>query len=633
LIIRTKAAVTMRSLFNINKKCLTLIPKLVRKTWNSTSIATWSHMKNSKIIIAASGLWSTLSGHRRRQIFLLLGLMIFASFAEIISIGSVLPFLGVLTSPHRVFEISVAQPFIHLLGLKEPEQLLLPLTITFGVAAILTGILRLTLLWASTKLSFDIGADISNKIYRNTIYQPYSTHISRNSSEIINGVSKKAGEVIHTAVMPALTIISSFVMLAAILLTLVSIDPIIAATAFLGFGVIYGIVISVARRKLTDDSKVIAVESTKAMKSLQEGLGGIRDVLLDGSQEVYCTAFEASDGAMRRAQGNIHFIGLSPRYGMEALGMLLIAALAYTVAKRPEGISTAIPILGALALGAQRMIPVLQQAYWSWVAFAGGLASLQDTLDLLAQPLPVHVTSAQAIPLDYKKSFSLRKVSFNYVGSSKSSLKDISITIHRGSRLGIVGKTGGGKSTLLDIIMGLLPPTQGGLFVDDTLVDELNVRRWQLHIAHVPQNIYLADCSIAENIAFGVPVNKIDWDRVHYSAQQAQIGELIESLPDGYHANVGERGVRLSGGQRQRIGIARALYKRANVLVFDEATSALDSNTERSVMQAIDGLSKDLTVIIIAHRLSTLKGCSEIIELNNGEICFRGDYSQIISEA
>jgi ATP-binding cassette subfamily B protein len=557
--------------------------------------------------------------------------MILASFAEILSIGAVLPFLGVLTASDHVFSHPLAQPFIRLLALKKPNDLLLPLTVAFGVAALVTGALRLTLLWANTKLSFSIGADISKDIYRRTLYQPYATHISRNSSEVINGISNKSSVVIHSAITPILTLISSMIMLVTILAALLTVDPVIAIAAFAGFGAIYAFVIRIARRRLAIDSERIADESTKVMKSLQEGLGGIRDVLLDGTQEIYCQAYQVSDGALRTAQGNNQFISQSPRYGMEALGMILISALAYMLAQQSEGVSKAIPVLGALALGAQRMIPVLQQAYWSWASMQGGLSSLQDTLELLEQPLPTYASSSLVNPLEYRKYFSLKDVSFRYDPLGSWVINNLTINIRKGARIGLIGKTGSGKSTILDILMGLLAPSRGQLLVDDVLVNHENIRSWQLHIAHVPQSIYLADCSIEENIAFGVPFESIDGGRVREAAQQAQMANVIEGWPEKYKTSVGERGVRLSGGQRQRIGIARALYKKADVLVFDEATSALDSDTEQSVMHAIDGLSKDLTIIIIAHRLTTLKGCSEIVELNAGTVSRRGTYEQIIS--
>ncbi|OOG44800.1 ABC transporter ATP-binding protein [Polaromonas sp. A23] len=576
-------------------------------------------------------LWRHIPARRRGQFCLLLGLMIVASFAEILSIGAVLPFLGVLTSPARVFEYPLAQPMIRALNIRSADELLLPLTLAFGAAAVIAGAMRLALLWATTRLSFATGADLSSDIYRRTLYQPYAVHVARNSSEVINGISGKANGVIYTTIVPLLTLISSAVMLVAILVAMLSVNPVIALSAFGGFGLIYAVIIGLSRKRMLLDSQVQARESTQVIKSLQEGLGGIRDVLIDGTQAAYCAAYQSSDRPLRRAQGNSFFIQAAPRYGMEALGMLLIAALAFALAQQPGGVANAIPVLGALALGAQRLLPVLQQAYASWTNIQTGQASLQDAIELLDQPLPDHAGQPAAAPLPFQRSIVLNQLSFQYAPGAAWVLKDIGLTIEKGSRVGFIGATGSGKSTLLDVVMGLLEPAFGSIEVDGQKLTAANSRNWQAHIAHVPQAIFLADNSIEENIAFGQPKDQIDHERVRFAAQQAQIAGLIETWPRGYETSVGERGVRLSGGQRQRIGIARALYRRADVIIFDEATSALDNETELAVMQAIEGLSETLTILIIAHRLTTLRNCSLIVELGNGGITRTGTYQEIVN--
>ncbi len=560
----------------------------------------------------------------------MLVLMILASFAEILSIGAVLPFLGVLTAPGRVFEYPAAQPFIQAMGFTKPEQLLLPLTIAFGLAALIAGAMRLLLLWASTRLSFATGADLSISIYRRTLYQPYTVHVARNSSEVINGISGKVNGVIYGDIVPVLTLISSCVMLIAILVALLSVDPVIALTAFGGFGLIYGFLIWITRTRKINNSQRIARESTQVIKCLQEGLGGIRDVLIDGSQEAYCQIYRNADLPLRRAQGYNQYIGQSPRYGMEALGMLLIATLAYTLTKQADGIAKAIPVLGALALGAQRLLPVMQQAYASWSSIQGSQASLQDTLDLLDQPLPFYADQPVAELLTFQQDIRLNQLSFRYSTQTPWVLNNLNLTIAKGSRIGFIGATGSGKSTLLDIVMGLLQPTEGVLEIDGQPITTGNHRAWQAHIAHVPQGIFLADSTIEENIAFGVPKDKIDHELVRLAAQQAQISDIIETWPKQYQTFVGERGIRLSGGQRQRIGIARALYKQADVIIFDEATSALDNETEQAVMQAIEGLSAELTILIIAHRLTTLRNCTQVVELGNGGVLRIGSYQNLV---
>lgn len=584
---------------------------------------------NESITSLLGALWRCIGPRRRRQFMLLLILMLLASFVEILSIGAVLPFLAALTAPDRIFELAIAKPIIQGLNLTNPKQLLMPLTIAFGLAALCAGSMRLLLLWANTRLSFATGADLSIDIYRRTLYQSYSVHCARNSSEVINGISGKTNGVIYGVVLPTLTLISSGIMLVVIVVSLLVFEPLVALAAFGGFALIYLVIIKLTRKQLAADSKCIAHESTQVIKSLQEGLGGIRDVLIDGTQEAHCQVYRNADAPLRRAQGNSLFIAASPRYAMEALGMILIATLAYFLAQQSDGVAKAIPILGVLALGAQRLLPVLQQAYGSWIQINSGRSSLKDTLQLLEQPLPSY-TSQQVTKLPFFQSINLIGLGFRYAEQEPFVLKDLNLNISKGSRIGFIGATGSGKSTLLDILMGLLQPTNGCLEIDGRPITPLNNRAWQTHIAHVPQTIFLADGSIEENIAFGVPCDQIDHARVQRAARQAQIAETIESWPKKYQTFVGERGIRLSGGQRQRIGIARALYKEADVIIFDEATSALDSETEYAVMKAIEGLSSDLTLLIIAHRLSTLKNCTQIVEIGYGEIKRVGSYQQIV---
>jgi ATP-binding cassette, subfamily B, bacterial PglK len=558
--------------------------------------------------------------------------MVIASLAEIISIGAVLPFLGVLTAPEQVYQHALMQPVIQTLALTKPEQLILPLTILFITAALLAGVIRLTLLYAMTRLSFTTGADLSINIYRRTLYQEYEVHVSRNSSEVINSIITKTSTVINGILTPILLLISSTIMLVGIMGALFAINTTIALSAFIGFGSLYWLVIRYTKNHLKDNSKTIANQSTQMIKSLQEGLGGIRDVLIDGTQQFYCKLYRNADLPLRRASGNNAFIGGSPRYAMEAIGMTLIAGLAYLLTQQEDEMVTAIPVLGALALGAQRLLPVLQQAYASYSTIKGSKSSFEDVLNLLDQPLPEYADQPPPEPIPFVKEIKLNNLNFRYTKGSPWVLKNINLSLKKGSRIGFMGVTGSGKSTLLDIIMGLLPATEGGLIIDNQIISTQNRRAWQAHIAHVPQNIYLSDSTIEENIAFGIAKELIDHQRVKKAAEQAQISELIEQWKDGYQTFVGERGIRLSGGQRQRIGIARALYKQANILIFDEATSALDNETEQAVMDAIEDLGEEVTILIIAHRLTTLKGCDKIIKLEKDYAVRIGSYEEVINE-
>ena len=577
-------------------------------------------------------LWHHFSRRRQFQFGLLMGLMLFSAFTEVVSLGAVLPFLGILVAPDLVLKQPIVAYFAQAWSITSADQLLLPLTVAFAVAALIAGAIRIFLLWVSTRLAFACGADLSVEVYRRTLYQPYRVHVARNSSEVISGITNKVGGTVNV-LNQLLTLASSTVLLVAIILALIAIDPVVASVAAVGFGVSYALITWKSRRRLHRNSQCIAFEQTQVIKALQEGLGGIRDVLLDGTQPVYCDIYRKADHPLRRAQGNNTFIGQSPRYVMEALGMVLIAALAYALSRQVGGINTALPVLGALALGAQRLLPALQQTYSAWASIAGNHTSLADTIELLDQYLPAELLQPAPAPLLVQVAIRLDAVRFRYTTEGPWVLNGLNLTIPKGARMGIVGSTGSGKSTTLDLLMGLLRPTEGELLVDGQSINGNRVRAWQQTIAHVPQSIYLADTTLAENIAFGVLPDNIDLDRVKQAARQAQIANFIESSPEGYQAYVGERGIRLSGGQRQRIGIARALYKQASVLVFDEATSALDNATEQSVMNAIEGLSSDLTILIIAHRLTTVRRCDTIVELEHGRVVAQGTYEHLLERS
>ena len=589
-------------------------------------------------------LYSKLSARRRKQFALLSVLMLAGGVAEVVSLGSVIPFLAALAAPEKVLSHPVVDSFFSVLchlsssiGLQSPpitnHQSLVPtphpqslslvfgptallpfLATAFALAAISAGAIRLLLLWASTRLANAAGADLSLEVYRRTLYQPYSVHVSRNSSAIISNITSKVGLVILT-LSSCLTIVTSSVIIISIVAALFAINPTVALIAALGLGFSYVLITKVSRKKMIYNSTQMAKEQTQVVKALQEGLGGIRDVLLDGTQPAYCHIYQKADAPLRRAQASITFISQSPRFVMESIGMVLFAALALGMNHGPQGTLAALPILGALALGAQRLLPALQQGYAAWSSIIGYQSSTQEVLELLDQPLPPEASQPLPAPLPFKKSIQFDSVKFRYTAETPWVLDGLSFKIPKGSRVGFVGKTGSGKSTCLDLLMGLLEPSSGRITVDGIVLDQRNLRAWQGNIAHVPQAIYLADTSLAENIAFGVPPQNINLKKVKEAARQAHIADFIESSPQGYQALVGERGIRLSGGQRQRIGIARALYKQATVLVFDEATSALDHETEQAVMEAIEGLSADLTILIIAHRLTTLKTCTKIIDL------------------
>ena len=588
--------------------------------------------KSQSTITLLRGIWFHLSRRRRFQLAVLFLVMLASGLAELVSLGAVMPFLAVLTKPEYLLQQPLIQSLAIKAGLSQANQLVLPATATFALAAVLAALIRLLNLWLIGRLSAAVGSDLSCEAYLRTLYQPYQVHVQRNSSTLIMAITNNIYLTVQS-VYAVLHIVSALVVAAGLLIGLLLIDWLVALSTAGLFGAAYGLVAITSRRQLQQNSGRIVAAANQRVQALQEGLGAVRDVLLDGSQSTYLDLYLRADRPQRQLESMNVFLSSFPRYALEALGLVAIALLGgLLVLQRGSG-SAVIPLLGTLALGAQRLLPALQHIYSGWANLNSWSASVAAVIELLEQPMPKN--QAVAEPIALHQSIRVQGVRFSYAPELPEVLQGLDLEIRRGERIGLIGSTGSGKSTLGDLLMGLLPPTYGQLLVDGLdLHDPAHAERlagWRAAVAHVPQSIYLADSSIAENIAFGVPRHAIDMALVKQAAEQAQIAGFIESSFEGYASFVGERGIRLSGGQRQRIGIARALYKQAHVIVLDEATSALDISTEEAVMEAVEGLSRDLTMVLIAHRLSTVQRCDRVFRLDLGAVVASGPPSLILA--
>ncbi|GAB2182055.1 ABC transporter ATP-binding protein [Denitratisoma sp. agr-D3] len=574
-------------------------------------------------------LWFHLSPRRRIQLMSVLALMLIVGVAEVASLGAVLPFLSVMVAADSTLRTIKFGAAIADLATNMHISSSLLVAGLFCVILTLASALRVAFLVISTRLAGAIGSDLSIEVYRRVLHQPYSVHVARNGSEIIGAIVGKVNTTANVVYQHLVLVCSAFLVFG-LIVALIAIDARVAIISGLCLGSGYLIVGKIFRRMLRRNSQQIAEQHVAQLKNLQEGLGGIRDVLLDGSQNIYCKSFKGADRNLRKALADNAIISGSPRYLMENVGIILIVALAYGMSAESGGFVEALPVLGSLALAAQRLLPAMQQSFAAWAIIAGSHASVLDTIAMLEQPLPADLALPRPDPLALDDCIELDAVSFRYTATGPNALNEVSLRIPRGARVGFIGETGCGKSTLVDLIMGLLVPTSGCIRVDGVPITGTLVRAWQSAIAHVPQSIFLSDASVAENIAFGVEFHAIDLQRVKEAAHRAQIAEFIESRSEGYAQVVGERGVRLSGGQRQRIGIARALYKQSALLVLDEATSALDSATEQAIMDSVNSLDSGLTILMIAHRLSTLKDCDIIYRLENGRVAAQGTYDKMI---
>ena len=484
-------------------------------------------------------------------------------------------------------------------------------------AALAAAAVRFRLAWSMPAFVFGFVHELAVDIHRRILGQPYVYHLRHNSSELLAALDKL--DVLSFVLAQLVACATAALISAFIIVALIAIDPIAALVSLAFIGALYILVSKLFRRRLHANSAAIDGSFAERVQTVQESLGGIRDIIIDGSKSEFVAAFANADRRLSRAYASNSFIGAAPRYLIEGASMILIAALVIVISAREGGLAPALPILGALALGAQRLLPLVQQLYNGWAIASGHWLVVADVLSMLR--LPDGEEEAAGPSIAFQTEIRLERVGFSYPGRPLSALSDVSLTVPKGARVAIVGKTGSGKSTLADLLMGLLEPTSGSISIDGVKLDSNSRRRWRRSIAHVPQSIFLADMTIARNVAFGSPEAAIDMDRVREAAGFAQLHEFVSDLTEGYDTIVGERGVGLSGGQRQRLGIARAFYKNSPVVVLDEATSALDDETEAALLGALDAMARQgKTIIVIAHRASSVAGCDLIVKLDAGRL-------------
>jgi ATP-binding cassette, subfamily B, bacterial PglK len=564
-------------------------------------------------------LWKFITTSRKMQLIALLLLSMFSVVAEMVSLGSVIPFLAVMIDYNLVLKHEDAQVLLIFFDVNSPEKVRLVVAIIFIFLTIVASIIKLSFFYLTTSVTFKIGIDLSRKVLKNVIYQPYEIQISSSSSEVISVITRKIEIIVGHVLIPILTLISSVLVIIGLTIVMLYVDAKLATILFLSLGFIYVSVSYYVKKSLNKNSECISVNDTKVIKTLQESFGSVRDVIINNKQKYFLNKFTNSQKLLKNAQAQNYFIGNSPRYIVEALGMTLIAWISYTMTNNVEYTNIIIPTIGVLALGLQRLLPLAQSIYSSIANLSGSYSSFSEVIGFLQQDSQIRRSECL---LPFENEIILKKLGFKYLtggGGNSWIFRDVDIHIKKGACVGIVGPTGSGKSTFIDILMGLIHVSEGSLIVDKTIITPENSQCWQKNIAHIPQSVYLVDGDIVANIAFGVDIEQVDLERVRKAAYQANILELIESWPDKYHTKIGENGVFLSGGQKQRISIARALYNEFCIIVLDEATSALDSKTEKEIIKNIGELS-DTTVIIISHRPETLKKCDLVLNIEKGRV-------------
>lgn len=585
-------------------------------------------------------IWQSLDRAYRVKFIWLIGLSLITSISELLSIGALIPFLKALVSPG---ETAITLPIISrsLAIFKNyyfsNETLIYLMGAIFGLLVFGTSIIRWHLSTECAKFSYGAGGLISRNIFKKVMLQPYIFHLNFQSSEIIDVINNQVQTIVSSALMASLQLLTSFIMIFVIAAGLLWLNPDLTLVCIAGFSILYCIIYLVARKFLLENSRQLVKLGVTRIQLLQESIGGIRDIQINGTYNYFVKSFEIIDNLYREAQRKNTAIGASPKYFIEGFGAVLIIAIAiYFAAVKNSSIQSIVPELGVIVMAAQRTLPMLQQIFSGLTSIRGVTDTLRSVKEWSTLNIPIDDLSSK--PIIFNNKIELQNVSFKYLDRSKETLRGINLVIPKNQCIGLSGLTGAGKSTLVDIISGLLEPTEGILLIDDIPVQKsisrsqnpsdisnqekeyqysVSAASWRKLIAYVPQNLFLADASIERNIAFGIESKFIDPNRIAAAIKNAHLDEVIHDLPNGLQTIVGEGGIRLSGGQRQRIGIARALYKQSSVLILDESTSALDNVTEENIIQSLLENRLGLTIIIISHRAATLRYCDTVYKITN----------------
>ena len=583
-------------------------------------------MNNSisiSILVSLKRLYKVISKRRRLQIYFVLVINLLSSLSEIFSLAAVFPFLGLILNTDKIIENKLIRNIATFFGINSSDQLILPVTSFFICAVLFSACMRLFNVWLNKRIAAAISSDLSSSAFESILFQPYSFHIDENSSSIISLVTNQIDRT-TTVLNLVLVFITSLFISTGLLIALLYIDFKICISLAIIFSFIYLVQALSVKKRLSNIGEYITIANKKHIQIIQESLGAIRDILLDNNQRVFLNTFSRLDIRKRNLLAESQFITAFPRYVTEALGITLLVILIYVLFRNNVEGNIIITTIGTIGLGLQRLLPQIFSLYTSWAGIKSQGNSIEEVLNMIENKVENY-----KLRLSPSKKFStpplinISGISFRYKSNSPKILDNVNLQIKAGDRLGIIGETGCGKSTLIDILMGLLKPSSGSLLLNNLdLYDENNyflLAKWRSYISHVPQDVFLSDSPISENIAFGIDnPSKIDMKLVKDAARKAKISNFIESLPNGYNTFVGERGINLSGGQKQRIAIARALYKKKKFLIFDESTSALDQITEKEVMKSILSLEKDITLIIISHKVSALSICDRIITIKDG---------------
>src|SRR5690625_1006952 len=579
-------------------------------------------------------LFELLSSDQRKRFYRLQVLVVLMAFLELVGIASIGPFMALVADMDLIHTNAILQQVYRFTGLDDPMDFLFCVGIGVLVMLAIASAVSIITTWRLSMFSFSVGVQIADRLYRHYLRQNWLFHSAGSIAQLTKQIATECQRVTPQVINPVMQMIARLMLTVFIAGAIIIYDPQVALIGLAIFGGCYALIYRTVRRRLVGFGRQISQTNTERFRLMNEGFGGIKDILITGREQNFIQQFTTTGQTLAKAQGSIRAMSQIPRYFIGLLAFGALIGLVLILLKIHHGaLNQVLPVLSVYTLAGLKLLPALQQIYMGIAQIKGNIASFEAIKpDLIAsydEPSPKEAASEKT-PNPLSGDIHLDDISFGYPGKDGVALENISLSIPRNTTVGIVGPSGAGKSTAIDLILGLIDPDKGSLNIGNTPITPDNKHLWQMQLGFVPQSIFLSEGSITENIAFGLTPEQINLDKVKRAATLAHLNELIDSLPNGLDTKVGERGVQLSGGQRQRVGIARALYDDANVLVFDEATSALDGITENAIMTAIHELTGKKTIILIAHRLKTVEQCDQIYLLDKGTIIDQGSYPELL---
>ena len=594
-------------------------------------------------------IFAMLRPRERVHFYLLLGLIMVSGLIDMVGVAAIVPFLSVLSDPTAIEKTAFLTWLYEVTAPADIDAFLFILG--SGVFAIIVfgTVIKIVTMYALARFSHMRKYHFSRRLLLGYLRQPYVWFLRRHSSALVKTVMQEVDQMIGTTMVPAMRVLAQAVSILFLLALLIVMEPEIAAVVFGALALAYGGIFFFVRRRLTQLGRDRVASNTARFRVASEVLGGIKEVKLMGLEERYIQAYSVPARLNAQTLVGTQVIGELPRYALEAVTFGGMVALILFLLGRGDGgdattsaLAGIVPVLGLFAIAGLRMLPAIQNIYHSLTLLRSGqavlrvvsddLLAVEASADTALPPGGTRLGGDGAQPVAFTDRLELRDAVYAYPGTTRRVLDGLTLSVPARTTVGVVGGSGAGKTTAIDVILGLLKLDAGGLYVDGEKIEGPRLRAWQDRIGYVPQQIFLVDDTVAANIAFGVPADRIDRAAVERAATMARLHDFILSdMDQGYDTRVGERGVRLSGGQRQRIGIARALYHDPDVLVFDEATSALDTLTEAAIMEAVAGLAHAKTIIMIAHRLTTVKACDRIFLLDHGKVADEGTYDELVA--